>query len=430
MLLAVAKDFCMQQGLDKTFHIAYSGGMDSHVLLAVFSELRLHLPIQLRAIHINHGLSTHASDWAVHCARICEAYQVPFSAHLIQIDLAEDSSLEEAARVKRYAVFADCMDVNDVLVTAHHVDDQAETVLIQLLRGAGTKGLAAMPVVKPFARGAHGRPFLSVPRATLREYALSLGLQWIEDESNANTNLTRNFIRHVIFPRLTSRWPTAAGMIARSGAHCAESQSLLEEYVADDCKHAEGSRAHTLSVRALSRLSAQRQRLVLRAWIHQHGYCLPNTRKMLAIQNDVLTAAWDRLPVVRWKETELRRYRDDLYLLPPLDVFAMNEPLLWDLKQPLELEHRTLEASLVKGSGFTSQLQQVTVQFRRGGETAEFAKRGRHTLKNLFLEWDVLPWERNRVPLLFDDGRLIAVVGYFLHEDYAVEVGELGWEVV
>jgi tRNA(Ile)-lysidine synthase len=423
-------DVCDQQGFDKTYWVAYSGGLDSHVLLALFHELKQKYPIQCRVIHINHGISPRALDWALHCEQVCKAYQLDFQAEAIHLALQKGESLEEAARTARYGVFADCLAPSDVLVTAHHQDDQAETLLVQLLRGAGPKGLAGMPAFKPFAIGFHARPLLSFSREDLREYAVSHGLQWIEDESNEATAFTRNFIRQTVLASLKTRWPGVAATLARSASHCAEAQALLEEYVVEDWKNTKGSRENALSVQALLQLPPARQRLVLRSWIEGSGYGLPDSKKIKAILEDVLNAAWDRFPLVCWKGVELRRYRDDLFLMPPLPPLAEAKAFSWDFTQALDLSGvGTLQASLVPGVGLTQQLKQVTVQFRRGGEVIKLAKRGHRTLKNLLQEADVLPWLRDRIPLLFDGDQLVGVVGIGLHGDYRAQEGELGWEV-
>ena len=428
-LLAAAHDVCAEHGFDKTYWLAYSGGLDSHVLLDLFHALRCQHPsLTLRAIHIHHGLSQNASTWAAHCARVCAAYQIELVQRSVHIEMP-NNNLEETARSARYAAFAECMSAGDVLLTAHHQEDQAETVLIQLMRGAGTKGLGAMPRSKKFARGFHGRPLLQIPRSQLVGYANERQLQWVEDESNLNTNLARNFIRHEILPQMKLHWPAAAEMIARSGAHCAESQALLAAYAIEDCKNVCGARGDSLSVKKLLQLSPARQRLMLRTWIEQQGFRLPDTRKITAIQQDVFTAAWDRLPLVCWEGAELRRYRDDLFLMPPLTSASAHKKIIWDLSQPLAAQEVGLRAEIVKGKGLRQQSKQVSIQFRRGGEMAVQAKRGTRALKKLFQEWDVLPWERARIPLIFAEDKLISVVGYFLHEDYAA-VGGMGWEII
>ena len=428
-LLEAVLAFCRQYGFDKTYWVAYSGGLDSHVLLAIFHELKQRHSIKLRVIHINHGISKHAQDWAVHCEQVCKQYQIDFQAHAIHLALEKGDSLEEAARTKRYAIFAECLAAGDVLLTAHHQDDQAETLLLQLLRGAGPKGLAAMPTSKKFSHGFHGRPLLSFSREALREYALSHQLKWIEDESNGAIALTRNFIRKSLITQLKTRWPSVEATLARSAAHCAEAQALLEDYVLEDWKKSRGSRDNTLSVQALLQLQPARQRLVLRTWIEKSGYGLPNTKKINAILNDVLTAGWDRSPLVCWKGVALRRHRDDLFLISSLTEFDQTQSFSWDFTQPLVLSGiGSLQASLTTGVGLSQQLKQVTVQFRRGGEVIRLAKRGHRTLKNLFHECDVLPWLRDRIPLLFDGDVLVGVVGHGVHADYCAGE-EIGWEV-
>jgi len=386
-LLALAKECYQEWSEVKTVWVAFSGGVDSHVLLDTFVELRNQSPIQLRAIHVNHHLSKNADSWASHCQKVCEGYQVPLDIHAIQLDLTAKESLEEAARVKRYEILANALSEGDILLTAHHEDDQAETFLIQLLRGAGVKGLSAMPRMKALGKGQHVRPFLSLPRSLIQDYAKNNGLVWIEDESNANTSFTRNFIRHELFPLLEARWPSVAGMIARSAGYCAESQVLLEEMALEDCKLAAGSKENTLSVQRLLQLSEKRQRLVLRSWIRQLGFLVPNSKKLQTIQQTVLTAAWDAMPLVCWKGVELRRYRDDLYLMAPRAIPKIKEV-----------------------AGFS-------VRFRQGGETLRIGNRRTKTLKALLQEWGVPPWERGRIPLLYDGDQLVGVDGYFLpHE--------------
>jgi len=429
-LLDSLRAFFLKQGMDNTFWIAYSGGLDSHVLMSLCTELRKSYPLKLQAIHIHHGLSPQASAWAAHCEFVSSSYQINLLQRSVQVMPQVGESLEEVAREKRYVAFAEYLSEGDVLLTAHQQDDQAETILLQLFRGAGPKGLAGMPMMKPFANGFHARPLLSFARAQLEEYASAQGLKWIEDESNQQTALTRNYIRHELMGVLKTRWPTITDTIARSGAHCAETQALLEEYILADWKNAEGSQTNTLSVQKLLQLNPARQRQVLRYWIQHLSYPLPDTKKIIAIQQDVLTADWDRLPLVSWRDTELRRYRDDLFLMPIGGLPAQEAQYRWGWSEPLVLsEVGTLEADLVKGGGFSQRVKEVSVRFRRGGEMVELPNRGRHSLKNLFQEWGVLPWERGRIPLLFDGEVLIGIPGYFVHGDYQAGSGEEGWVV-
>jgi tRNA(Ile)-lysidine synthase len=416
-LLNAVRAFCHQLEEGSTCWIAYSGGLDSQVLLSLCHQLRAETKNHFRVLHINHGISANATSWADHCRKTCASYGMDYIERSIQLDLQAGDSLEAVARAKRYAVFAEYLKEGDMLLTAHHQDDQAETVLLQLLRGSGMKGLAAMPAIKSFACGYHARPLLTFSRADIFAYATEKNLRWVDDESNDDTRLTRNFIRHEILSRLTSRWPSASAAISRSAAHCAESQTLLEHFSQNlQCA---GSREHTLSVAKLLALNPLQQKLVLRSWIQQLNFPLPDTRKMNTILRDVLPAACDRQPKVEWGGVMLRRYRDDLYLLPVRAEIDTQAEYAWNLQTELELPQWGVLK--VCGSGLRSDIKNVTVRFRQGGEVLELPGRGRHTLKNLFQEWGVPPWERACLPLIYAKEKLIAIPGYFLHADYAEE---------
>jgi tRNA(Ile)-lysidine synthase len=429
-MLQWLRAFCTQYGIDKTYWIAYSGGLDSAVLLSLFHELGKELPLKLRAIHVNHGVSPHAGDWSNHCAQVCEQYGIDLLPHTLASYALSSGSLEADLRDARYGFFATCLAEGDVLVTAHHQDDQAETILLQLLRGAGPKGLAAMAIVKPFAAGYHGRPLLDFTRDSLQRYADDRQLVWIEDESNQNPKFTRNYLRHEILPLLKARWPSVSATLSRSATYCAEAQTLLEEFAHEIHANVAGSCKNTLSVSKLLQCSPERQRLILRCWIHQAGFSMPDAKKLETIQTNVLTAGWDRLPCVSWGLIELRRYRDDLYLMTSLAEQDLSVAHDWELTIPLHVPGiGVMHAVAGYGRGMRADLKSVSIRFRQGGENVEIPGRGRRTLKNLFQEWNVLPWERERVPLIYAEDKLIAVTGYFLHADYAAKSHELGYEI-
>jgi len=427
LLHALAR-FCEQFDEATTYWIAYSGGLDSEVLLSLCNQLRREINIDVRAIHINHGLSPHAKTWANHCQKTCERYAINYVEVSIQLELKAGDSLEQVARDKRYTIFKDKLAEGDVLFTAHHENDQAETVLLQLLRGAGPKGLAAMPVIKPFGKGYHARPLLSFPRADLEQYANQHNLIWVEDESNQVRSFARNFIRHEILSKLASRFPSVTATLARTANHCAENQLLLEAFSRD--MPIQGSRENTLSVEKLLQYSPEKQRLFLRTFIHQFNYPLPNTKKLNAILKDVLLAKRDKLPMVEWDAVSLRRHRDDIYLVPISPAPDLSTRI-WNLDQALVLPHLgVLKATSVQGRGLGADISRVSVRFRQGGEVLDLKARGRHTLKNLFQEWNVLPWERDCMPLIFVDETLIAIAGYFLHEDFMARGNAKGREIL
>lgn len=393
-LQASVTEFCRQYGKAHVW-IAYSGGLDSTVLLDICHGVaQQEKSLQFHVLHAHHGLSSNADAWAERCADTCRQYGMDF--HLIHLQLANKLkvSLEDAARTARYQAFAERIKTGDLLLTAHHQHDQAETVLLQLLRGAGPKGLAAMPALKLFHAGLLGRPLLNVSRDTLLHYAREKNLSWIEDESNQNTSLTRNFLRHDILPVLTSRWPSVEATLARTAQHCAEAQTLLDEVAAEKLGQVRGSVENTLSVTKLLSFSPEWQRLLLRGWIEEQGFALPDTDKMNSIQDSVLGARQDRQPCVKWQDVTLRRHQGNLHLT--IDGVAQPEI----------------------GAGLKLDRSAVIVRQRIPGETVEILNRGRIALKNLFQEWQVPAWERGTLPLMFYGNKLIQAAGYFKDPAY------------
>jgi len=366
------------------------------VLLHLFAALRLRHPIKLRALHVNHSLSPHATDWLAHCQTVCKNLQIELLHDTIQARAAIGESPEEVARQKRYAMLSTHLASGDVLLTAHHQDDQAETMLLQMLRGAGPKGLSAMPRVKPLGQGFHARPLLDFSREDLTAYANEKQLSWINDESNENSDFSRNFIRHQITPVLKKRWPKMTTTLARVSLHCAEAQQLLDEMASQDLMTVRGKKPNTLSVSQLQTLSAMRQRQVLRYWLSALNLPLPSEVKIQQAQKDMLTARLDKSPSVTWKGGVLKRYQDDLYALPAMQQPDVNQVLAWDLQQPLVIAGvGVLQSTPAVGSGLRANLSNVTVRFRRGGESCQLPGRHcTHRLKKIFQENHIPPWER------------------------------------
>ena len=430
MLSTAISNFFASFQAKPTFWLGYSGGLDSRVLLALCAQYHQATPIQLKVIHINHGLHPAAKTWAEQCAKDCKKYGFEYIEHTIQLKLNAGDSLEEVARIGRYTAFANYMKYGDVLLTAHQQDDQAETLLLQLLRGAGLKGLAAMPAKTGFGDGFHARPLLAFPRDVLQNYAKQHQLTWIDDPSNADLRLTRNFIRQEILSRLKHRWPTASNLIARSASHCAEAQVLLEDISVTEWLKVAGSRVNTLSVKKLLNLEKAKQCLVLRTWFNKLGHPTPDMKKLASICQSVLPAKSDRMPSIHWRNTELRRYRDDLYLMPSLLPHDDKQIVDWEIMQPLELlGGGKISAVLSKGYGLRAEVKRVSLRFRSAGDIFHFGKRGKQYLKNLFQEWGVPPWERNRIPLLFVEEQLVMVVGYYIADDFAATGEQMGYTI-
>jgi len=400
-LLKAMDAFCEQQGFDKIYWIAYSGGLDSHVLLDLFAKIRERHSIKLHIIHINHQLSPNAKQWALHCKNVCAQYHLDYIEKTIDAKAVLGESPEDAARQRRYQLLSKLLNANDLLLTAHQQDDQAETVLLQLFRGAGPKGLAAMPFIKPLGKGWHMRPLLAFSRQELQEYALANHLQWIEDESNSNIQFTRNFLRHEIFPILKQRWPNIANTLSRTALHCAEAQQVLTTLSWQDLVFVKGSVTNTLSIKKLKALDEVRQRYALRAWLEELHFPIPSRIKLCHIQQEMLYARQDKRPYFTWRGIELRRYRDDLYAIPCLSAHDPHQVYEWDLQNPLTIPGiGVLRVEGLQGLGLGPEVKQVTIRFRHGGEK----------MKKYFQELGVPPWERDRVPLVYVGGRLVGVM--------------------
>jgi tRNA(Ile)-lysidine synthase len=391
--------------------VAYSGGLDSHVLLHAASLLRGADFPELRAIHVHHGLAPRADAWTAHCEAVCAALGVPLEVIRVDARAETGESPEAAARAARYRALEAALTPGDGLLTAHHRRDQAETLLLQLLRGAGPAGLAAMPRWQPLGAGWHGRPLLDLSRERLEAHARAHGLVWIEDESNLDIRFDRNLLRQEVMPRLRERRPALDEMLARAASHQAEALGLLGELARQDLEDLRGDPPGTLSVSALARLRPARRRNALRFWLMDKGLPLPSMARLQSVLDDVLTAAPDAMPRVAWEGGEIRRYRDALYAMPPLAPHDPAQRLPWDGRGPLAIDALglVLTPEWLQGQGVVPEAgETLTVAFRRGGETMRVRDRTRE-LKKLMQERGIPPWERERVPLVFRGEELVAV---------------------
>ncbi len=406
------------------YWLAYSGGLDSHVLLHALHGLIARQPgLTLSAVHVHHGLRPEADQWAAHCLAVCAALEIPCQVLHVQARPAAGESPEDAARRARYQALQGVVGTGDCLLTAHHQDDQAETLLLQLLRGCGVAGLAGMPVCAKFGAGQLARPLLTHSRAELRDYAERHSLRWVEDGSNAETGYDRNYLRHEILPRLRARWPATAAALTRSAGHCAAATDLLQTLATQDLAGLRGPVSGTLMIDRLQALDAARQDNVLRVWLRELGLPTPSTAHLRQLRCELLTAAVDAMPCVRWPGAELHRYRKLLYAMTPLTAHDAGQVLDWDLQQPLTLPGGAgrLHVALSSGHGLDAALrgQRISVRFRHGGEICKPVGRGHHhDLRKLFQEAGVPPWRRERVPLLYVDGELAAVVGFWVCEPF------------
>jgi len=455
--------------------IAYSGGVDSHVLLHLCSQLKNSpsgFEQSFSAVYIDHGLSSHSKKWGKHCQHICFELDIPLT--IIEVDAAPKNgqSPEASARTARYQAFSQLLDDNECLLTAQHLDDQAETLLLQLLRGSGTKGLSAMPRVKPFSKGYLCRPILDYRKLDILEYAKQHQLQWIEDESNEDERFDRNYLRQTVLPILEKRWPAVKDNFAKSAEVLAESQLLLDTVAETDIQklyyvNTEGvmepdkllleptleflsydvkdEQKHFFSCDVSIRQEYARLNNLLRHWINLNNLPMPSKKILEQIVHSVIFAREDAMPLVSWKRDafhcEVRRYRDKLYLRDVSEQASIGHDMAHDgeawmtlsLQQAVVLNNSntciTLSATRKpttsksdtknesEKSGFNREKllsYPITVRFRQGGE--RFRRNDgehSHTLKHWFQEQGIPPWERDQMPLIFWGDELIQI-GHFV----------------
>lgn len=408
------------------FAVAFSGGLDSVVLLHLLHKTRLAPGLVVSALHVHHGLSAHADEWADFAARF--AAELGCSCTIVRVEVNRDGSgLEAAARTARYTAFA--QSDADVLLLAHHANDQAETLLFNLLRGSGVSGLAGMPPARSLEGKLIFRPLLGVGRAALFAYAQENGLRWVEDESNASLAFSRNHLRHEILPLLAARYPAVVPTLARTARHLAEASGLLDELAEQDLTHCLIDGAFDLS--RAGTLSERRMRHALRYWLGQSGIVL-ETRSWLALLA-MLDARDDGMPALVWRQQAVRRYRQRLYITSAQchagsvcefrpQEFAEWSPPGWSgtltlfsggvlaprwLKQPWLLRPWQGSAQLRLSPG-----------------------RHRRSLKHLCQEAGIPPWQREMTPLIYLGEQLMAMPGLGVDADFHCAAGEQGIQLL
>ncbi len=401
---------CLSQAASsssKWVWVAYSGGLDSQVLLHLIHALKAQLaPLQVRAVHVHHGLNSRADAWVEHCRQSCERLEIPCEIMRVHVPQETGESLEAVAREARYEAFVSVLGTDDLLLTAQHADDQAETLLLQLLRGAGAPGLASMPTRMVLGKGQLLRPLLKVRRSTLLAYAQQQDLQWIEDDSNQDQRFDRNFLRQDILPRLEQRWPATTRVLCRAAQHQADNAGLLLEWGREDvraCAEGQG-----LSIEKLQLLSATRQNNALRTWLFDRGLTAPPTHLLQQIGDEVLRARTDRQPCIHWAETEVRRYRGVLYAMPSLPPVPPHFSAQWVGAEPPALPLGRL--SLQSGGELRWPLDHLSIRLRQGGETCRW--RGhQQALKKILQASDMPTWLRAFLPLLYQGDTLVGIPG-------------------
>ncbi len=401
--------------------VAFSGGLDSTVLLHALASARQRQGVALVAAHVDHGLQPASGEWSAWCRSFAARHGIDFVALEVEVDRHSGLGLEAAARAARYGALENLLGEGDWLLSAHHRDDQAETLLLNLTRGSGPAGLAGIGEVRPLGAGWLVRPLLAVSRERLEEYARAQALDWITDPSNEDPQFDRNYLRHNVLPLLDARWPGVAERLGRSASLAGEAAALLAELAALDCRGL-GKRSDRLDLGPFRELPPARQRNVLRFVMTQLGLPHPGTAQLEQIVAELVPAREDAQPLVSWSGGEARRYRDRLYLMPGAGSSGAAENVSTASTDCIPLPGNLGVLRLRGGakSGLSDAVLErgLELRFRSGGERFRPAgQRHTRTLKNLLQEEGIVPWMRERVPLLYSGGELVAVADLWVAAD-------------
>ena len=413
----------LKQTTSQAFLIALSGGLDSTVLLSLFAKLcqkQPHLQPSVRAIHIHHGLSQNAESWAKHCQNLCDQFQIPLIIERVQVD--KTNGIEAGAREARYQAIKKHLQTQEVLVTAHHLNDQTETFFLALKRGSGLQGLGAMQQRSVLFGMPILRPLLGFTRPQLENYAQKEKLNWITDESNKDNRFDRNFLRNEILPELRERWAYFDLAVQRSAQHCFEQQQLINDLLSEAfAEHCQIKSQFKLP--QFRQYSPAKQTALLRMWLAENQLEMPSKCQLTQLINDVVFAKEDANPQFQLVNKVIRRYKDSLYLTKPFSDLT---------KYILKLEQNTLslpddlgnltvqenERNLIfYWQNYSVMLDKtdlpISIRFGYSGKVKHHPKRPREDIKKIWQSLDIPPWQRNRIPLIFYGDELKSAVGFF-----------------
>ncbi len=416
--------------------IAYSGGVDSQVLLHLCAG-QAQLRSKILAVYVDHGLQAISAQWGDHCRDQALALGVSFSLVKVDAHAKSGESPEAAARRARYQALQSTMLPGDLLLLAQHREDQLETLLLQLFRGAGVRGLAAMSAATPFGAGIMLRPLLHIPKQEILDYAGAHGLSWVDDPSNQSDDFDRNFLRNQVLPLLKQRWPSLDKTIARSAQHCGEAFELLQDWSDDNLRQVVVDTNPSISLERtdekryplangalqldrLTQYSEGQRRWLLRDWLSAHGLKPPSQAVLAAIETQLIAARDDADPLIQIQDHSLKKYRQQLFCLDSRSLQPAQACQWPSAVDALELSNGYRFSKTIATSGIACRLWEtadVSIRPRSGGEKLKLPSRdGRHCLKKLYQEAGIPPWERQSRPLIYLDDRLAGVAGLWIDE--------------
>ena len=426
---------------DRRLVVGLSGGLDSTVLLHLCVALRERGIIRsLEAIHVNHGLSPSAAEWQAFCETMCDQCSVPLVSRQVEVKRGTGDGLEASARAARYQQYEEVLRPGDCLLQAHHLNDQAETLLYRVVRGCGVHGLAAIPRERAMGEAMILRPLLDVSREAIHSYAQKHQLEWVDDESNLDVAYDRNFLRHEVLPKINQRWIGALNNLGRLAEDAADATELLDQVAEEDLQQVlsvNGIPYHAgvpvIDIACLKQLTDYRQRNVLRYWLRSQGYPLPGRAVIQCILDELVSAAQDACPVVSWEGCEVRRHAGAIVAFEPLDnlrpfscqlVLSANCDLELPGNGRIYAEKQELPLVLVR-----SDISDLSLGYRSDIMVAPFRLPGRNgskSLKKWLNELGVPAWVRDRLPILHRSGELVAIPGLLVNAEYAVSGNKPG----
>lgn len=421
------RDLAMN-GNASRYVVAFSGGLDSTALLHALAAADMRVP--LLAVHVQHDLQGDAPAWEQHCQAFAGSLGVPYQALKVQVPRNSGLGLEAAAREARYSKLRSVVQDGDWILSAHQEDDQAETLLLNLLRGSGMAGIAGIGEVQAFGTGLLVRPLLRVSRKALHDYATRHALTWLVDPSNADCRFDRNFLRARVMPLFEEHWPAAKKRVARSASLASEAAELLEEMADADIEKL--GKVSELQIDGISALSDARARNVLRRAIRRIGLPAAPEKRLRQIIDSLIPAKEDAVPLVAWSGAEARRYRGTLYLMAAASRDSFRGPA--STQPNLSSAHPEVSLcslgrlALVPGRAHGIRKDIVdaglALRFRRGGETIRpFGSPHTQKLKKLFQQAGIVPWMRGNIPLLYAGDELVAVADLWISDTHAAEHG-------
>ncbi|EMN4128908.1 MULTISPECIES: tRNA lysidine(34) synthetase TilS [Providencia] len=412
--------------------VGFSGGVDSTVLLHALYQIKKHQQpfLEVRAIHIHHGLNSKADAWEAHCSSLCAQWEIPFICTHVTVD-STNSGIEAAAREARYQAYRDALLEDEIIVTAQHLDDQAETFLLALKRGSGPAGLSSMPELSTF-NGHYGqtcllRPLLAISRDDLETYANKEQLPWVEDDSNQDDRYDRNFLRLNIMPVLAQRWPHFAKAVSRSAALCAEQENLLDELLQDALEDMMDYRGG-LFIDALQPCSSAKRNALLRRWIGLHQLPMPPFNQLHRIWQEVALARQDAEPICQLGHIDIRRYQGALWVVRRINQL-LGQQYAWHYPDPFILPEALGIIEVIADEGQIRPplpTEKVTVRFGLQGTLKIVGRMHSRSSKKIWQELGIPPWMRERVPLIYYNEQLITAIGCFITPEGLADDDKLG----